>query len=142
MQHSAIACWDLEAVGTWLSSSLRRRSGDRLDVNEERLDLRRLRVGVTDERRQRVRAEALLRRAHEPPVQRDADDVNGLAVAHQRLDALGDDRLGLDRAALRPDADHAAGLDALLLRQHFADLDEKLRLERGIDPIVLGPIME
>lgn len=38
----------------------------------------------------------------EAPMQRDADHVNGLAVAHKRLDALGYDGFGLHLAALRP----------------------------------------
>ena len=48
----------------------------------------------------------------EAPVERDADDVHGLAVADQRLDALGHDGLGLHRAALRPHP-HPAALDLM-----------------------------
>ena len=60
----------------------------------------------------------------------------------QRLDALGDDRLGLDRAALRPHPHPAAVLDALLLRQLLGDLDEELRLQDRVDLDVLGPEVE
>src|SRR5215472_7596118 len=66
---------------------LRRRG--RLDVHEERLELRRLGVCVAHERRERVRTEAFAGGAGEAPVQRDAHDVDDLAVALQRLDPLG-----------------------------------------------------
>jgi hypothetical protein len=80
--------------------------------------------------------------AHEAPVLRDADDVDGLAVADQGLDPLRHHRLGLDRAALRPDADPAALGDALLLGELLRDLHEGLRLEDRVDPGVLGPAVE
>src|SRR5262249_35391669 len=62
---------------------------DLLDVDEERLELRRLRVGVADKRRRRVREVAHLRHALEAPVDRDADGVHLGAVAVESLDALG-----------------------------------------------------
>ena len=93
------------------------RRGRLLEVDEERLELRRLDVGVTDERGQRVRAEALARRTGEAPVQRDADDVHGLAVAGHGLQPLGDHRLRLDLAALGPDPHPVAAADALLRRR-------------------------
>src|ERR1700730_5895388 len=100
----------------WLPPS-RHRAGNRLDVDQKRLVLRRLDVGVTDIRRERIRAEALFRRSGESPVQRNADDVDGLAVADQRRDPLGDDSFGLDRSALGPDPYPTARLDAFLLRK-------------------------
>ena len=69
----------------------------------------------------------------EAPMQRNADDMHGLAVADQRLDALGHHRLGVDRAALGPDPHPAALDDALLLRELLRDLDEEFRLQDGID---------
>src|SRR4029077_8382876 len=57
-------------------ASLRHRSGDRLNVDQERLVLRRLDVGVADKGRERVRSEPLARRTGEAPVQRNADDVH------------------------------------------------------------------
>src|SRR5512141_2841044 len=62
-----------------------------LDVHQERLELR----------GERVREVPGLGLAVEPPVQRDADRVDLLAVDLERLDALRDDRLRHDLAALR-----------------------------------------
>src|SRR5580700_6141170 len=111
--------------GTYaMASSLRHRSGrDGLDVDQERLELRRFGIGVADIGRQRIGPKSLAGAAHETPMQRDADDMNGLAVADHRLDALGHIDLGFHRAAFRPDADPAAVGNALFLGQLFADLD-------------------
>src|SRR5262245_23211568 len=59
-------------------------------ANEEGLELRRLRVGVADDRRQRVREVSRLRDAGEAPVDRDAYVMHRLAVDVERPDALGD----------------------------------------------------
>src|ERR1700680_2725778 len=92
-----------------MASSLRHRSRrDGLDVHQERLELRRLGIGVADIGRQRIGPKTLASAAHETPMQRDADDMDGLAVADHRLDALGHIDLGFHRAGLRPDKDPAA----------------------------------
>src|ERR1700722_97044 len=65
-----------------------------------------------------------------------------LAVDGHRLDALRDISLANHRAALARDAHPAGLLDALLLRQSLADLDEFLRLEDRIDQSMLGPEVE
>src|ERR1700722_6243196 len=117
-----------------MASSLRHRSGrDGLDVDQERLELRRLGIGIADIGRQRIRAETFTGAAHKTPMQRDADDMDGLAVADHRLDALGPISLGLYRTAFGEHPDPAAVADIFLLGQLFADLDEKLRLQRSID---------
>ena len=68
-----------------------------LDVDQERLELRRLRVGVADGRRQRVGAVALARLAGEAPMERHADHMRRLAVHRHRADALGHVGLAHDR---------------------------------------------
>src|SRR6202789_4040769 len=98
-------------------SDLRRRC--RLDVHQERLELRCLGIGIADERRERVGAPTFPRHAGEAPMQRDSHDVNGLAVTDERPDALGDDGFRLDRTALRPDAHPTAERDAFFLREFF-----------------------
>src|SRR5271169_6886741 len=123
-----------------LPSDRRRRDG--LDVDQERLEFRRLDIGVSDEGGQRVRAEALLCLTHESPMERDADDMHRLAVAGQRRDALGHDSLGVNRVAVRPHPHPAAWSDAFLLGELFRNLDEEFRLQHGIDPDVLGPEVE
>src|SRR5580692_9732581 len=126
-----------------MASSLRHRSGrDGLDVDQERLELRRFGIGVADIWGERIGPETLTGAAHKAPMQRDADDMDGLAVADHRLDALGHVDLGFHRAAFRPDADPAAIGDTLFLGQFFADFDEEFRLQRSIDLAVLGPIVE
>src|SRR5215510_7741059 len=110
-----------------------------LDVHEERLELRRLRVRVADVRRQRVREVAVLRHPHESPVDRDAHGMHLLAVALERTDALGDHARRLDLAPVGAHLDHLAVRDALLLRQILADLDELLRLDDGVELHVLRP---
>src|SRR5471030_716982 len=110
---------------------LRHRPGDGLDINQERLVFRRLDVGIADIRRERVRTKALPRRARESPMQGDADDVHGFAIASERDNAFGYHGFCLDRSALGPDPDPASRLDALFLRQLLRNLDEEFRLQRG-----------
>ncbi len=68
--------------------------------------------------------------------------MHRLAVADERLDALGHYGLGLDRAALRPHPDPVALGDALFLRQFFRDFHEEFRLQNGIHRDVLRPVVE
>src|SRR5262245_39518974 len=75
-------------------------ASDLLDVDEERLELRRLRVGVAHERRQRVGEVAHPCHALEAPVDRDADRVHFGAVAVEGLDALRDAHHALDLATV------------------------------------------
>src|ERR1700691_5284913 len=97
----------------------------RLDVHQERLELRRLGIGIANEGRKRVRTPAFPRHTHETPMQGNPHDMDGLAVAHKWPDTFGHHRLRLDRTALGPDAYPAAQLDTLLLRKLFRDLDEE-----------------
>src|SRR6185503_17687795 len=92
-----------------------------LDPDQERLELRRLRVGITDERRQRVRQIARLGEPGESPVNGDAHGVHGLAIDVQRPDALGHDRYGFDMAAVRADPYSIPRGHTEILRQSFAD---------------------
>src|SRR5262245_26448111 len=62
-----------------------------LDVHQERLELRRLRVRIADERRERVGQVAVLGHPLEAPVDGYADGVHLLAVDIERTDALRDD---------------------------------------------------
>src|SRR6202047_2621883 len=78
-----------------------------LDVDQERLELRRLCIGVADGGCQRVGAIALARLTGEPPMDRHADDMHGFAVHHHRTDALGhicfaDDHPTLGRGRTQP----------------------------------------
>src|SRR5512146_1751234 len=95
-----------------------------LDVHQERLELRGLCVAVADERRERVREVPGPGLAVEPPVERDPDGVDLLAVDLERLDPLGDDRLRHDLAALRAHHDHVAAPDPLLAGEGLPELDE------------------
>src|SRR5512137_486660 len=113
-----------------------------LDVDQERLELRRLRVRVSDVRRQVVREVAGLGHPDEAPVDRYADRIDLLAVALQVRDALGDDRRGFQFAAVAPHLDQVAVLDAFLLRERLADLDERRRLRDRIRLDVLRPEVE
>src|SRR5262245_63510863 len=97
---------------------------DLLDVDEERLELWRLRIGVADERRERVGEVTHLRHALEAPVDRNAHGVDLGAVAVERLDTLGDADQAPDLAAVGVHLHPVAVLDALLARQVLADLDE------------------
>ncbi len=68
--------------------------------------------------------------------------MHRLAVADERLDALGHHGLGLDRAALRPHPHPVTLGDALFLRQLFRDFHEEFRLQNGIHRDVLRPVVE
>src|SRR5271168_2774682 len=96
-----------------------RRRRCRLDVHEKRLELRRLGIGIADEGRQRIRSPAFPRSTGEAPMQRDAHDVNGLAVADQGPDPLGDNRFRFHRSAFRPDPHPTAERDVFLLGKLF-----------------------
>src|SRR6202035_3913261 len=110
--------------GTYaMASSLRHRPGlDGLDVDQERLELRRFGIGVAHIGGERIGPKTLAGAPHKTPMQRDDDDMDGLAVADHRLDAFGHVDLGFYRAAFRPDAYPAAVGNALFLGQLFADL--------------------
>src|SRR5712672_2670270 len=103
-----------------------------LDLDEKRFELRRLRVGITDERRQRVGDEAGFRKALEAPVDGNADVVQRLAVHLQRSQPLGHDGHGIDVAAIRGHLDPIARSDAELISQRLANLHELLRLDDRI----------
>src|ERR1700730_10037003 len=113
-----------------------------LDLDEERLELRRLRVGITDERRQCVGNEAGFRKALEAPVDGNADVVQCLAVHLQRTQPLRHNGDGIDVAPIRGDLDAITGGDAELLAQRLADLYELLRLDDRIQPDMFGPVVE
>src|SRR5690606_17903372 len=113
--------WDW---GKHAEPSLRHRPRNGLDIDKERLELRRLRIRVADERRERIRRRSLAGDTDEAEMDRHADGVHGLAVDLQRLQAFGDNGLPLDRTAVRPDADHASVLDPLLPCKFFRYLHE------------------
>src|SRR5215470_7174263 len=98
---AAVSCrFGLGSGGNMSSPPLCHRPSDGLDIDQERLVLRRLDVGVADIGRERVRPEPLSGGAGEAPMQRDADDVYRLAVALDGEDALGNDGFRLYRPAL------------------------------------------
>src|ERR1700730_648749 len=72
-----------------------------LHLDEERLELRRLRIGVADYRRQRVGEKAGFGEAGKAPVNRNADRMHRLAVRRQRPQAFRDHRPRFDEAAIR-----------------------------------------
>src|ERR1700704_2647663 len=113
-----------------------------LYLDKEGFELRRLRVGITDERRQRVGDEAGFRKALEAPVDGNADVVQRLAVHLERSQLLGDDGHCIDVATVRGDLDAIAGSDAELFAQRVADLHELLRLDDRIQAYMFGPIVE
>src|ERR1700730_25169 len=115
--------WEVEE--TWCAS-LCHRPRDGLDIDQKRLVFRRLDVGVTDVGRERIGPETLARSPRKAPVQRDADDVHRLSVALDGKDTLGAHGLCRYRAALRRHPHPTSRLDALLLRERLADLDEEL----------------
>src|SRR6266404_646830 len=104
------------------------RPGGRFDIHQEGLVFRCIDIRVADKRGERIRTEAFSGYAGETPMQRDAHDMDCLAVADQRPDPFGHDRLRLDRAALRPDAHPSAELDAFFLGELFRYLHEEFRL--------------
>ncbi len=97
-----------------------------LDLHQERLEFRRLRVGVADRGGQRVGEKSGHGNAHEAPMERHADHVHDFAVDGQGPDAFGHHRHRLDVAAVRADFDALAGGDADFLGERLADLDELL----------------
>src|SRR5271166_6340688 len=60
-----------------------------LDLDQERLEFRCLRVGVADRRGQRVGEKSGHGNAHEAPMERHADYMQGLTVDRQGPDAFG-----------------------------------------------------
>src|ERR1700733_14978030 len=60
-----------------------------LDLHQERLEFRCLRIPVAHDRRQRIAQITRFRLPFEAPMQRNADRLHLLAVDHQRLDAFG-----------------------------------------------------
>src|SRR5262245_11513839 len=88
-----------------------------LDIDEKRLELRRLRVGVADVWSQSIGQIAVLRHTLEAPVDGDAHHVHRLAVHLPRLDALGDHTGSDHLAAVGLHPHLVALLDALLLGQ-------------------------
>src|SRR5574340_894433 len=94
-----------------------------LDSHEERLELGRLRVGITHRRGERVRHVARLSKPGEPPMDGDTDVVDRLAGDLQRLQALRNDGDRLDIAAIRFHLPPIARFDPELARESLADLD-------------------
>src|SRR5512135_578928 len=104
--------WEVLAERALMSSDCRgmASSSGLLDVDEERLVLGRLDVGVPDRGGERVHHVPLAGEPVEAPVEGDADGVHLLALDGQRPDALGDQGLELDLAALGPHHHHVAAL--------------------------------
>src|SRR5246127_2903442 len=115
---------------------------DLLDLDQEGLELRRLRVAIADKRRQRVGKVPRLREPLEAPVDRNADVVQRLAVHLHRAQALGHHRYRLDMPAVGGHLHLIPGGDSQLLRERIADLDKLLGLDDRIQPHVLGPVVE
>src|ERR1700686_1615896 len=151
----SFATWPVYAPRTWGSGSVgaERRTMSRdcngiytlldlLDLDQERLEFRRLRVRVADRRRQRVGQEPGLGHPHEAPMDGHPDRVHDFAVDIQGADAFGHHRHRLDVAAVRTDLDALAVGDADFLGQRFADFHKLLRLEDRVQACMLGPIME
>ncbi|KAG1390753.1 hypothetical protein G6F58_012900 [Rhizopus delemar] len=113
-----------------------------LDLDQDALRFRRLRVAVTDGVGQRIGDVAGLGRTEETPVDRHAHLVHGAAIDLQGLDALGHHRHRFDVAALGTDPHAAAVVDAQFVGQCRADLDELLGLDDGVELAVLGPEVE
>src|SRR5512135_3186984 len=95
-----------------------------LDVDQERLELRRLGIGVAHEGGQGIGEIAVFSQSHEAPVDGDPDRMGLLAGHGQWLQAFGDHRHRHDEAVVRLHPHVVAGLDPLLLRQRLADLHE------------------
>src|SRR5215470_14104467 len=91
-----------------------------LDIDQECLVLRRLRVRVAYGRRQRVDRRCLLGLADEAEVERHSDGVHGIAGHLQRLEPLGDDGVALNRPAL----DETFTLSPRLIPFSFASFSE------------------
>src|SRR5262249_21367016 len=87
-------------------------------------------VGVQSDRRQLVGG-VTHRITVRPPMEREADLLNGPAVHDQRPDALGDQDPGLDNVAGRHDGGPTEVLEPSFLRQLGRDFAEHLRLQLG-----------
>src|SRR6202162_4196201 len=128
--------WNAAAARTISWSRALSTSRHLVDVDEECFELGRARVGVSDERRERVghpvwrllRME-IGRDADEAPVDRDPALPDLLVTQRQLADTVGDDRPNANLAAFRVDSHHVAGLDAFLLSQTRRDLDERFGLQ-------------
>src|SRR5512137_1587640 len=110
--------WGAEVVVAerfWISSDCIVFSLRLLDVDQERLELRCLRVRVRHVRRQVVREVAGLGHPDEAPVDRYPDRVDLLAVALEVGHALRHDRRRLELPAVAAHLHQVAVLDALLL---------------------------
>src|SRR6266568_1327189 len=135
---------EVAAERAWMSSDWRLMavSSSLLDVHQESLELGLLDVGVAYGGGEGVHHVPRLGEPFVPPVDRDADGVDFLALDPQGLDALRDQGLQLDLAALRADHDQVAVADALLPRQLLAQLHERLGLEHRRYAGVLAPEVE
>src|SRR5262245_43426253 len=94
-------CWRSNDCNDDMAAPLRL-----LDGHDERLELRRLRVRVADERCQRIGDVADPRHAGVTPVNRDTNGVHLGAAAVERHEATGDTGNRLDLAPVRPNLDH------------------------------------
>src|SRR6476660_2804191 len=88
---------------------------DLLDLHEEGLELRCLRIRVTDDRGKRVGEEPWLGKTSESRMQRNADRVHRFALHGERPQAFGDHRHRLDVAAVGGHFHLIAARDADLL---------------------------
>ncbi|KAG1479850.1 hypothetical protein G6F54_013868 [Rhizopus delemar] len=88
-----------------------------LDLDQERLEFRCLGIAIAHARRQRVGQEAGFGQAHKTPVDGNTHVVHGLALDGQRAQALGDQRHGLDVAAVGRDLHARPVGDAQFLGQ-------------------------
>src|SRR5690606_38785548 len=114
--------WGLQLEDTWFSASLCHRPANGLDINQERLELRCLRIGVADRRRQRIYRRCFLGLADKAEVQRQSNRMHDLSIDRERPEPLGHDGLAFHRAAVGPNLHHVARLYAFLLRKllrHF-----------------------
>src|SRR6266852_4705127 len=124
-------------------------SRDLLDVHEERLELRRSRVRVTDKWRERV-GEPVLRQlwvplggyADEAPVDRYPDLIDRRVPGELHWpEPFGHESRDLELAARAGDAHAISVLDALRVGQLLRDLHEGLRLETDEERHVLRHVV-
>src|SRR6516164_9325264 len=113
-----------------------------LDLHEEGLELGRLRIAIADDRCQGVGQIARPDEAGVAAVECYAHGMHRLAIDGERAYPLSDDRHRLDVASVRAHLHLPAIRDTNLLCQRFADLDELLRLDDGVQPRMLGPEVE
>src|SRR5437588_70114 len=119
-----------------------------LDVDQKGFELGRPGVRVPHKRGEHVGQpvlgllrEHLGRDADESPVDGDADLPDLLPAEIQLTQPPGDDRAHLDLAALRSHPHHVPVRDALLLRQAFRQLHERLGLELDQTLDLLGDVV-